>query len=511
MLKRLIQNTLVSAIVFGLVAILGIVVIPIIIRTWGVAEFGLIVLTRLFLPSGLIGVIDFGLAEVTTQVVARAREHRDWRLAGSQLVLLAGISVLIAIILSLGIWLAIPLIVQQFRVEPAHAPGFTSMMLATAASNLLLFPALVWEGVVKGFERYGLLRLCELMTTVLYVAATIYAAQSGQPYQAVTYYFLGSSLLRAIILLAASVAALRRTKLQLVPAGRDVNRELITRCILVMQGKLIGGIIAPIQPFLIGAYLGPQSVGIYDTLVRIPRLAKVVASLLISAMLPVVSRLDQRNNHRQFNAFGETGIIMLPLVTVPPFVAIAAMSPAIMQLWIGPQISEHAHWMGVMFVVTISFQYIVFGNTLFMTRTKVQRQLNMLMMIHLVIWGVVTLAAVRLLGERAFILGQAIGTAAIVPWQLTIFVRELRMDARGFWVAMLMHWAILIVGAIALAGTLAVVPEQSVLTLSVLLVVFCIAAWVAQYFGVLGPDQRKMIGSLGRSYFRRNSASPEAL
>ncbi|WP_204348438.1 hypothetical protein, partial [Klebsiella pneumoniae] len=76
--------------------------------------------------------------------------------------------------------------------------------------------------------------------------------------------------------------------------------------------------IAPVQPFLIGAYLGPQSVGIYDTLVRIPRLAKVVASLLISAMLPVVSRLDQRNNHQQFDKFGEAGIVMLPLITIPP-------------------------------------------------------------------------------------------------------------------------------------------------------------------------------------------------
>ncbi|MBF5066201.1 oligosaccharide flippase family protein, partial [Salmonella enterica subsp. enterica serovar Istanbul] len=110
-----------------------------------------------------------------------------------------------------------------------------------------------------------------------------------------------------IILLTASIAALSRMRVRFVPGPTDVNSELMTRCVLVMQGKLIGGIIAPVQPFLIGAYLGPQSVGIYDTLVRIPRLAKVVASLLISAMLPVVSRLDQRNNHQQFDKFGEAG------------------------------------------------------------------------------------------------------------------------------------------------------------------------------------------------------------
>ncbi|MGY4619540.1 O-antigen/teichoic acid export membrane protein [Bradyrhizobium sp. USDA 4472] len=511
MLKRLVQNTVVSAIVFGLVAVLGVVVIPIIIRTWGVAEFGLIVLTRLFLPSGLIGIIDFGLPEVTTQVVARAREHRDWRLGGSQILFLTLVSLLLGIVLSLAIWLAVPLIVAQFKVETAHAGSFANMLLATAASNLLLFPALVWEGIVKGFERYGLLRICEFLTTLLYVGATIYAARSGQPYEAVTYCFLLAALLRAVILLCASIAALSRTRIRLSMPASTVSREVMTRCILVMQGKLIGGIIAPIQPFLIGIYLGPQSVGIYDTLVRIPRLAKVVASLLTSALLPVVSRLDQRNDHRQFNRFGEAGIMMLPIVTVPPFVAAAVMSPAIMQIWIGPQIVPFAHWMGLMFVVTMCFQYVIFGNTLFMTRTKVQARLNMLMLIHLMIFAAVTLAAVHFLAERAFILGQTIGTAAIVPWQLMIFVRELEIDPRRFWFAILTHWAILLIGALLLAVVLHFAPSAGIGTLATLMVAFCAAIWGAQYFLVLSQEQRSVVAGLGRSYFGRKGVSPATL
>ena len=70
------------------------------------AEFGLIVLARLLLPSGLLAIIDFGLPEVTTQVVARAREHRDWAVAGSQLLLLTIVSVLLAATLSGLMWFA---------------------------------------------------------------------------------------------------------------------------------------------------------------------------------------------------------------------------------------------------------------------------------------------------------------------------------------------------------------------------------------------------------------------
>lgn len=511
MLKRLVQNTVVSAVVFGLVAVLGIIVIPVIIRTWGVAEFGIIVLTRLFLPSGLIGVLDFGLPEVTTQVVARAREHRDWRLGGSQILLLALLSVLLGIAMSLAIWFAAPLIVAQFKISPADTASFNNMLLATAASNLVMFPALVWEGIVKGFERYGLLRICEFSTTALYVGAVVYASKSGQPYEVVTYYFLGSILLRAVILLGASIAALSRTRFGFSRPAAAVRREIMTRCLLVMQGKLIGGIVAPIQPFLIGVYIGPQSVGIYDTLVRIPRLAKVVTSLLTAALLPVVSRLDQRDKPAQFNRFGEMGTLLLPMVAVPPCVAAAVMSPMIMQLWIGPQIAPFAPWMGVAFIVTMCSLYVIFGNTLFMTRTKIQARLNMLMMLHLLIWAVVTLAAAPLLAERAFILGQSIALLAVLPWQLTTFARELEVDPKRFWLAMCTHWAILLAAALLLEAILHTISDPGIPTLALLMIGFCAAAWVTQYLLVLTGEQRAQIIALAVSFLGGKSASPAAL
>ena len=49
MIKRLIQNTVISTVAFGAAAVLGLIVIPVIIRTWGVTEFGLIVIAAFML------------------------------------------------------------------------------------------------------------------------------------------------------------------------------------------------------------------------------------------------------------------------------------------------------------------------------------------------------------------------------------------------------------------------------------------------------------------------------
>src|ERR1700761_6888833 len=104
MIKRLIQNTIISTVAFGAAALLGLIVIPVIIRTWGVTEFGLIVISRLLLPSGMMAVLDLGLSEVATQIVARAREHRNWKQASGQMAFLGALSIALTLILSAAMW-----------------------------------------------------------------------------------------------------------------------------------------------------------------------------------------------------------------------------------------------------------------------------------------------------------------------------------------------------------------------------------------------------------------------
>src|SRR5436305_1068725 len=147
MIKRLIHNTVISALAFGVAALLGLLVIPLIIQTWGVAEFGLIVISRLLLPSGMMAVLDLGLSEVATQIVARAREHRNWVQASRQIAFIGAVSIALTLILSATIWLATPLLVIVMKVDAAHLEAFTRIMHYTALANLIFVPALVWEGV----------------------------------------------------------------------------------------------------------------------------------------------------------------------------------------------------------------------------------------------------------------------------------------------------------------------------------------------------------------------------
>ncbi|MBJ7404243.1 MAG: hypothetical protein JHD07_13490 [Bradyrhizobium sp.] len=498
MIKRLVQNTVISALSFGVAALLGLAVIPLIIQTWGVAEFGLIVISRLLLPSGMMAVLDLGLSEVATQVVARAREHRNWTQASRQIAFLGAISIALTLILSAAIWLATPLLVILMKVDAAHLETFTRIMHYTALANLIFVPALVWEGIVKGFERYNLLRVAEVTSTAAYVALTFAAARAETGFEVVAYIYLAALVARAVVIGIAAFVALRHKQVRLLPWTREIRQDILHRCVLLLQGKLMGGVSGPLQPFLIGLLFGPKAVGTYDALVRLPRISKIVVSLLTSALLPVASRLDERGNATSFQRLGDLGLIMMPMFVVPPLAASAILSPEIMNLWIGPLLAPYAFWMGLSFLVPICAQYVTIGSLIFLTRPEVQARLNRLMAVQLLIWAAVAAATLHLFAERALILGQVVGAIAILPWQLRELRNALELDRSRFAKAIGTQLAILVVASIFLAVIAGYIRFDSVLKLALGSMVFCLMTWALQYLLVLEKRHRAVFPAVGQ-------------
>ena len=498
MIKRLIQNTVISALAFGVAALLGLAVIPLIIGTWGVTEFGLIVISRLLLPSGMMAVLDLGLSEVATQVIARAREHRNWAQASRQLAFLGVVSVALTLILSASIWLSTPLFVIVMKVDAAHLETFTRIMHYTALANLIFVPALVWEGVVKGFERYNLLRVAEVTSTAGYVGLTFAASWAAAGFEVVAYIYLATLAARAVVIGLAAFVALRHKHVRLLAWTQEIRQDILHRCLLLLQGKLMGGISGPFQPFLIGLLFGPKAVGTYDALVRLSRVSKVVVSLLTSALLPVASRLDERGSATSFQRLGDLGLVMMPMFVVPPLAATAILSPEIMNIWIGPLLAPYAFWMGLSFLVPICIQYVAIGSLIFLTRPEVQARLNRLIAIQLLIWAAVTAATLHLFAERALILGQVVGSIAILPLQLVALRDALDLDRKSFARVIGTQLVILVLASVFLATIAGYIRLDSVLKLAFGSMVFCLITWTLQYFLVLEKRHRTVFPAVGQ-------------
>jgi O-antigen/teichoic acid export membrane protein len=498
MVRQLVQNTLLSAGGILGVTVLGLLAIPLIISTWGVTAFGLIVLARLLLPTGIGALLDFGLCEVTTQVVARTRVSGDWEDAARRLSFLLSVSVGMGLALAVATWLAAPYLVALFKVPPEHQASFELILKVTALANLVFMPGLVGDGVIRGCENFLLVRALDVGVAAAYLMGVVAAWQLGATYAAVALVYLACAVARSLICMGYGWLALPGGSAVFRAWTRDTQGEDLRRCWLVMQGKLLAGTLGPAIPLIVGALLGARAVGIYDMIVRLPRFSKVVTGLLSSAVLPVASRLEEAGAARSFQRLGAGGLVLIPALTLPPLAGAALLSDDILRLWIGPAFAAYGFWMGLMFVVPMTTQYFGLPGVIFMTRPEVQARLNRLMAAQIPLILLFMLATLALLEERAFILAQVAAALIMLPFQLSLLVRSLGLYPETIYRALASQALLLALAALVFHALTAGVTFD-LLGLLVVFAIWCIAVWSIQYALVLSEENRNTIKLLART------------
>jgi O-antigen/teichoic acid export membrane protein len=494
MMRRLFESTVVSAISFFIISLSGLVIVPIIVRKWGLAEFGILVIGRTLLPVGLVGIFDLGVSEMSTQVVARTRANNAWQPASNQLSVLLLTAVLISLASALVLVAFEPFFQRLFHIDSTHADAFQLILYVTAAANLFLFPGLIGEGVLRGFERFPFLRLIDVAAALAYALGTIIAVFLSLPFEEVALIYLGTLVLRGLVVCfeawrlstaAGFHASLRAEKLLLV--------NTLRHCWIIMQGKILGSLQWTLLPVIVGTLLGPGPVAVYDIVTRLPRFAKSVLALLCGSLLPFSVQLEQLNAQREMIRLARAGLILLPAITVPPLVGCALFAEPILRLWIGPQMVDYSWWMAMMFGVTIIHQYLSFASVIMLSRPEVLKVLNRIALLNVVIMGIVIAATFVNLGERAFILGQALAWLAIWPIQSFVIARQLRIGSRmlgrvAFVQGMLMGPAVLLAFWDPDLFRVSGIPQ-----LVAAIGLWTVVQWFLHYWLILEESERKEI------------------
>ena len=191
MLRNFLHNTAISAVAYGIAGVLGLFAVGLIARSYGLAVLGLIVLVRIFLPTGILSLIDFGVSELTTQAIARGRV-RDWAVASEKVSLLTVIAIVTGLIAGGVLWMTSAPLAVVFRVAPEQTQAFVSILKTTAALLPITFLGLAAEGALKGFEKYGWLRLTEVGSNALYIVAVYLAVWRGVAFEWLAYSYLAT-------------------------------------------------------------------------------------------------------------------------------------------------------------------------------------------------------------------------------------------------------------------------------------------------------------------------------
>ena len=499
MLARLARNTAFSAIAFGINGLIGLALVPVIVGAYGLAQFGLIILSRTLMPAGALGVLDLGVAETATQAVGRARGSGDWTRAGEQLGVLLALSVTVGAVIAAAIALGAPALAGLFGAAGAERESFTGVLAVTGVVLAAFFPGLVAEGVLKGFERFGALRCIEVLAVLGYAIATVVCISAGLSYAAVAYAYLGAMLARYLALAAVAVAAMRSAGLRPLRWSKSARDDVLRRSSLMFQSKILGTLQMPVPPLLIGALLGPAAVGLYEIITRLPRFLKSTLSLLASAVLPVAARLEGRGAHDQLRGLGVKSFWLVPFVTFPVLFAAAGLARPILDLWVGPQLAAWWPWVAVMMLFPILQVPLFVSQAALLVRPEYMASANRISAAGIALQFALSLVFLRSFGAMAFVLGVALAAVLTFPFHLRLVARSLEVAAGELWRPVLTHAAL----ALAMAAVLAFVDGTIAgLGAALLCAAFggaLLAYWGMAYLLLLEANARDLIGRLASS------------
>ncbi|XSC45918.1 lipopolysaccharide biosynthesis protein [Bradyrhizobium sp. RDT10] len=412
MLRRFVHNTAISAVAYALAGVLGLLAVGLIAKSYGLAVLGLIVLSRAFLPTGFLALVDFGVSETTTQAVARGRVG-DWAVASEKISLLAVIAAATGIASGVVLWSTAVQLTAIFKVAPDQAEAFVAILRVTALALPIAFVGLIAEGTLKGFEQYGWLRLTEVGSNVLYVTAISVFAWRGAPFEWIAYSYLAVTVTKHFVLVGVIVAF--GTSLRFRSWSAASSRDVFHRCWLMFNNRIAGTFQQTLVPLAIGVLYSPVEVGTYDLITRLPRFLKATMAPLHSAILPISTHIDEATDTRRLQMLGRNGLVLPGAVIVPVLVVVALFSGEILKVWVGPQHSDQWPWLAISMLVPATTVMLGAGQTALMVRSDFLRLNTRLLYLQVGLQYLVTGLGLVLFREQAFILGWAVSYVVFAP------------------------------------------------------------------------------------------------
>jgi O-antigen/teichoic acid export membrane protein len=501
-LRGFLQNTAISAIAYGFAGVLGLFAVGVIAKSYGVAVLGLIVLSRSFLPTGFLALVDFGVSETTTLVVARGRVG-DWMAASEKITLLTVIAAATGLISAVVLFVAAAPLASIFKVAPDQVAAFVSIVRVTALSLPIAFLGLIAEGTLKGFEQYGSLRMTEVGGNALYVAAVYILIWQNAPFEWVAYAFIAMMVAKYIVLAGVIRRAARDSALRLCRWTTPSRQDVLHRCWLMLNNRIVGIFQQPLVPLAIGAIYSPVEVGTYDLITRLPRFLKATMAPLQSAILPLSTRIEETTDTRRMQMLGRNGLVLPGALVVPILVVAALFSREILKIWVGPQHADQWPWLALsMFIPAITVM-LGTGQTALMVRSDFLRLNTRWLYLQVFTQYAVTAAGLFWFRERAFILGWVVSYVAFAPVIARRMLMFMNLPESLFWEQLGKHVMVASILAIIVVASKTLFDPASLMALMIVGGLSCIIAWALSGAIVMSGGDRAMFGRFARAMTQR--------
>lgn len=332
------RNSVYNLLGLGLPLVIAVVAIPILIRSLGVEQFG--ILTIIWAVVSYFGLFDLGLGRVVTQQVATAvATGDDERLRG---VVGTSIALMLALGLIGGIIMAVtaPLLAREFAksADPAMVKNAFYWM-AFAMPAIVLTSG--YRGILEAMGRFGLINAIRLPMGIFTYAGPLIVVWAGQ---------VGLEGISAILCFGRIAACVIHAfyAVKVLPAGVGVGRvkrSLISQLLSMGGWMSISNIISPLMSyvdrFVLGFVVSAQAIAYYATPQELVLRIGIIPTAVAAVLFPLFTSHAVNQKGGMTSHVRQYSFIIFSLLA-PLALGLAFFAHPVLASWISREFADQA-------------------------------------------------------------------------------------------------------------------------------------------------------------------------
>jgi O-antigen/teichoic acid export membrane protein len=333
--RRILTNTFANAAAQIVAMAASFAFLPLLTRRFGIAQYGLYMLAMTVASYSYL--LDLGVGATLRKRVAEAEALGDRaqlsNLVSSTLAFYFMVGAATAVSIA-GVGLAAG---SVFRVGGGDALLLRNLLFVAAVQSLLVWPLSTATHVLAGLQRDPLLARTSLVSTVLQVAAMTGVLVMNE----------GPLAMLAVVATVSVIAGIANWIL----ARKELGSVEITvkrmswptlKAIFVFSWPLIVSQICAFVVYqqtdriVLAAFVGAAAVGLYEAAGKFQGLVSQVVGFANSAVMPMASSLEARQEHDRIAALFVRGTKYTLAVSLPLTLSLIVFAKPLVLHWLGP-------------------------------------------------------------------------------------------------------------------------------------------------------------------------------
>jgi O-antigen/teichoic acid export membrane protein len=417
--SQIIKNILMNWTAFAATVGIGFVMSPFLVRHLGDEVYGVWVLVGSLV--GYLGLLDFGITPSTVKYIA------EYRALGDQGAINRLVTTSLAVYSLIGL---VALAVSTLLAFSFNNIFHTSMSSRTAVAvvcitgvNLALtFPATVFVGVLRGYQRYDLDSSVTTLNIVIRSLLIVGLILRGYGILALALATFAFDMLRLIYLIRSACRVNPEIAVRREFFDRDELKKLFGYSVfafLMIVGKRL---IFYTDAIVIGIFMSPAAITLYSIANRLVTYLLQISETM-GVLTPTASEMGARNDQTTIKTMLILSTKYLLLVALPVAAVFFILGDTFITLWMGQQYAGSASILSILTVAVLAHLLEMPAHTILLGLGR-HKVVALFTLAQAVANLILSLILVKAYGLAGVALGTTIPTVAFTLTALVVYVKN---------------------------------------------------------------------------------------